>query len=103
MNIKGITSTAFNLPSQISSLIGRSYNVIQKNPDASNDAQIVAILATTGTIFGLLGKGVLMLSTAQFSLPVLLAYGLIGLAAGTLVSSPVAYVFFSKMKNREEI
>ncbi len=103
MSIKGFGSAVLSLPvvSQISSLIGRSYNVIQKNQEAADEAQLIAIIATAGTFFGLLGKGVLMLSTAQFSMPALLAYGLIGMAAGTVASSTVIYSFFSKMKDRE--
>ena len=105
MSIKSISSAALSLPiiSCISSLIRRSYNVIQKNEQAADEAKGVAITATAGTIFGLFGSSVFMLATARFSIPSLLLYALIGLGAGTAVSSTVIYSFFSDLKKRENI
>jgi hypothetical protein len=103
MTIKSITNAALNLPiiDLISSLIQRTNRVIQKNDDAKQEAQMVAMTVTAGTGFGLFGRAVVMLATRSFSFPSLLFYALIGGTAGILANGYTIYSFFSKLKIRE--
>lgn len=105
MGIKIFTNAYNNhiapLVQTASNLASRVQRVVNKNPQAFEEAVSTGMLIGAGTGLGFLAGSLVSFGRNAFSFRTSIFYSTIGTLLGTLASSPLYFRFFSEFKKRE--